>query len=169
MLSLVCVIFFVLQSYQQMHKFFSNMTSVSTRTMKDEAVRIPNIIVCLEEPFKTNKYPKSLEEFYNITYSADEVFYKLSDEFKVTSIATWEGMCFLMRRRNGYDPKSDHTEFFMAFNITKHIKVYFVDKGQELCLKYGLVNCDVQIEAILSKGHGNDIAVSAKKILRVPG
>ena len=165
MLSLVCVIFFVLQSYQQMHKFFSNMTSVSTRTMKDEAVRIPNIIVCLEEPYKTNKYPKSLEDFYNITYSADEVFYKLSDDLKVMSIATWEGMCFLMKRRNG----SDNTRFFLTFKMTKHIKVYYVDKGQELCLKYGLVNCDVQIEAILSKGHGNDIAVSAKKILRVPG
>ena len=133
--------------------------------MRGVAVRIPNIIVCLEEPFKTNKYPKSLEEFYNITYSADEVFYNLSDELKVTSIATWEGMCFLLKRSNG----SDHTRFFLTFNMTKHIKVYYVDKGQELCLKYGLVNCDVQIEAVLSKGYGNDIAVSTKKFLRVPG
>ena len=58
-LSLTCVIFFVLQSYQEMDKYFSDMKSVSTKTMKDVAVPIPNIIVCLDEPFKTYKYPST--------------------------------------------------------------------------------------------------------------
>ena len=65
-LTLTCVIFFVLQSYQQMDKFFSNMTSVSTRKMKDVEVQIPNMIICLNEPFKSDQYPKTLEDYYNI-------------------------------------------------------------------------------------------------------
>ena len=164
-LSLTCVIFFVLQSYQEMDKYFSDMKSVSTKTMKDVAVPIPNIIVCLDEPFKTYKYPRSLQEFYDITYTADEVFKHVPKNFKITSIATiWQGMCFLLKIT-----KRSSTEIFMTFNMTPNLKIYYVDKGKELCLIYGSNNCDIPIEATFAKGHGNDIIVSAKKFTHIPG
>ena len=135
--------------------------------MKDVAVPIPNIIVCLDEPFKTYKYPRSLQEFYDITYTADEVFKHVPKNFKITSIATiWQGMCFLLKRT-----ERSSTEIYMTFKrrMTQDIKLYYVDKGKELCLIYGLAFCDVQIEETLANAHGNDIAVSAKKFIRVPG
>ena len=164
-LTLICVILFVLQSYQQMDKFFSNMTSVSTSTMKDVAVRIPNIVVCLEEPFKAKKYPKSIEEFLDITYTVDEVFRNVPVDLQVASIATREGICYLLKRRQ----ESDKTIFEISFKMTKDIKIYYVDKGQELCFIYGLFLCNVQLEASLVRGHGSDMIVTSKKFIHVPG
>ena len=164
-LTLTCVIFFVLQSYQETDKYFSNMTSVSTKSVKNANVRFPTIIVCLKDPFKIKRYPKSLEEFRDITYTADEVFYNVPNSYKIKSIATiWQGMCFLLERTKGSDPV-----LYMTFKITQDLKMYYVDKGKELCLIYGLAFCDVQIEETLANAHGNDIAVSAKKFIRVPG
>ena len=166
-LTLLCVTFFVLQTYQEMEKFFSNMTSVSTKTVKNANVRFPTIVVCLDEPFKSNKqYPKSLEDFYNITYTIEEVFYTLPDDLEVTSIATFfSGMCYLLKRAK----ESDINHYWLEFRIAKDIRTYFVDKGQELCLVYGLMNCNAHIEPTLSKGYGNDIVVAAKRHIRVPG
>ena len=163
-LTLTCVILFVLQSYQQMDKFFSNMTSVSTRKVKDVVVRIPNIVFCLEDPFKTKKYPMSLQEYHNITYSAHEVFKYVPDDLKISSIATWEGICYLFRR----NPHSDETIFEISFKITNNMKIYFIDRGQELCFKYGLFLCNMPLEASLSKEHGIDMIVSTKKFIHVP-
>ena len=165
-LTLMCVTFFVLQSYQEMEKYFSNMTSTSTKTVKNANVRFPTIIVCLDEPFKTTKqFPKSLEEYNNISYTFDEVFDYLPNDFKVTNIATWVGMCYRLKRAT----VSNQNFIYFSFKIAKDIKIYFIDKGQELCFEYGLQMCNVQLETTFSKGHGNDIVVSAKKFLRVPG
>ena len=73
-LTLLCVILFVLQSFGEMEKFFSNMTSVSIRTEEDLKVPKPTIVVCLKEPFKMGRYPETMEEYRNLTYSFGEVF-----------------------------------------------------------------------------------------------
>ena len=162
-LTLICVILFVLQSYQQMDKFFSNRTSVSTSKVKDVVVRIPNIVICMEDPFKTKNYPTSLQEYQNITYSAHEVFKYVPDDLKVTSIASWKGICYLLRR----NPHSDVTMFDMTFKMTRNMKIYYVDRGQELCIKYVLVFCNRPLEASLSKDYGAEIVVSPKKFTHV--
>ena len=133
--------------------------------MKDVEVQIPNIVICLNEPFKSDQYPKSLEDYYNITYSADEVFAFVPKDLEVTRIATWEGMCFLLKQSK----ESDETDYFIVFKINENLKVYFVDIGRELCLIYGLVLCDVPIDVAQTIGRGNDMVVSVTKFLHIPG
>ena len=96
---------------------------------------------------------------------ADEVFSFVPEDLEVTSIATWEGMCFLLKLAM----ESVQTDYHIVFKINDYIKVFFVDVDQELCLIYGLVNCDVPIKTAQTIGLGNDMVVSANKFLHVPG
>ena len=53
-LTSICAILFILHSYKEIGKFFSNMTSISIQTVT-QVVDIeynPQIVVCLKEPFK---------------------------------------------------------------------------------------------------------------------
>ena len=47
---------------------------MSTRFVTDVEMRWPKIVICLDEPFKTDKFPMTMEEYLNTTYSLDEVF-----------------------------------------------------------------------------------------------
>ena len=48
----ICITLFVLQSHQEVIKYFSGLTSVSTRTEAVLDLRYPIIAICLTEPFK---------------------------------------------------------------------------------------------------------------------
>ena len=56
----------------------------------------------------------------------------------------------------------------IGFNTTKQVKVYLVDKGQELCVVNSLVWCDVQIEAIVLREFFHESKTKVKKIIREP-
>ena len=51
-------------------------------------------------------------------------------------------------------PEKWNSGMLIGFNTTKHIKIYLLDKGQELCVVNSLVWCDVQIQGGNSIGSG---------------
>ena len=168
-LTSVCAVLFILHSYKEIGKFFSNMTSISIQTVAQVVdIRFPQIVVCLKEPFKGNRSAESLEEFREMTYSYDEVFGDLSPNIsqgmKITEIATFVyGRCFV------FEMPADWKEgVLIGFKTDKHVKVYLVDKGQELCLVNSLVWCDVQIEAIVLREFFHESKTKMKQHFREP-
>ena len=56
LLTSVSVILFILHSYKEIGKFFSNMTSISIQTVTENVdIQFPQVVVCLKEPFKGPK------------------------------------------------------------------------------------------------------------------
>ena len=169
-LILSCVTFFVLHSFGEIEKFFSNMTSVSTRTVTDLEIRMPTIVVCLKEPFKIGRYPETMDEYRNYTYSFGEVFARVhpgeSEGLEVTDIATfWYGMCFVLKV-----PETWHAELTFTFNTGfTPMNMYYVDKGQELCIIYGLHFCNVYIEKVVLARNTYETQVRVRKRVRTPG
>ena len=152
-----------------MEKFFSNMTSISIRTVTDLKIRKPTIVVCLKEPFKIAKYPKTMEEYYNLTYSFTEVFADVhpgpSEGLEVKDIATfWYGMCFVLEV-----PDTWEAELTLTFNTGKKVNVYYVDKGQELCIIYGSHFCNVYIQKVVLTSNTFETQVRVQKRVRTPG
>ena len=152
-----------------MEKFFSNMTSISIRTATDLKIRKPTIVVCLKEPFKIAKYPKTMEEYYNLTYSFTEVFADVhpshSEGLEVTDIATfWYGMCFVLEV-----PDTWEAELTLTFNTGKKVNVYYVDKGRELCIIYGSHFCNVYIQKVVLTSNTFETQVRVQKRVRTPG
>lgn len=83
---------------------------------------------------------------------------------RVTEIATFVyGRCFVFEM-----PRSWKEGLRIGFNTTKHVRVYFTDKGQELCLVNSLVWCDVQIEAIVLREFFHESKTKLKKNIREP-
>ena len=119
-LTSICAILFILHSYKEIGKFFSNMTSISIQTVTQVVdIQFPQIVVCLKEPFKGPKFSESLEEFQEMTYSYDEIFGGLhpnaSQGMKVTEIATFVyGRCFVFEM-----PKNWKEGVRIGFNTTK--------------------------------------------------
>ena len=88
-LTSICAILFILHSYKEIGKFFSNMTSISIQTVTHvDDIQWPQIVVCLKEPFKGNKSSDTLEEFREMTYSYDEIFGDLHPNVSQASLLT---------------------------------------------------------------------------------
>ena len=165
--TLACLIFFILQSRKEVDKYFSNVTSSSTEYMSDKEVdiRLPRIVICLaNSPFKSTKYPETLDEYNNLTYSQDEVIGYITEGSNVAEIATfYYGKCFVWE----ISAKGNHHGGnFIGFNITKEIRLYFIDHGQEVCIIYGVVNCDVQLTNVVLEKYYHGIKIKAKKTIR---
>ena len=163
----VCVILFILQSYQEIDKFFKGVTSVSTRTDDDGYLPHPDIVVCMKEGFKEGKFPRTLEEYVNLTYSSDEIVNSsvwTSDAIKVIELATLsQGRCVLLNI-----PKHvTHSEWLHVSN-NKSSLVYLVGKGQELCIIYEYCkNPPVMVE--LTNAYITAIRIRAKKKVQSAG
>ena len=168
--TLSCVIFFVLQSSGEMEKFFSDMTSVSTRTLPYSKIRNPTIVVCLKEPFKTGNYPETMDEYRNQTYSFGEVFAGVhpgdSEGLWVVPTATfWYGMCFVLKV-----PETWHKELTLTFNTGFiPMNMYYVDTGQELCIIFGMHFCNVFIHKVVLASNTFETHVRVRKRVRTPG
>ena len=136
-----CFLLFTLQSYREVDKYFSGMTSTAVRTETNPNLPFPTIVICLKDPFKRHKYPVTLEEYRNLTYSLGEIIDtdntipNISHGLVVEAIAThFNGMCFVLRAPEDWT----YPEYvFIALKTNKTLHVYFVDKGQELCILYG--------------------------------
>ena len=136
-----CFLLFTLQSYREVDKYFSGMTSVAMRKESNQNLPFPTIVICLKEPFKRHKYPVTSEEYRNLTYSLEEILDtdnsspNISQGLVVEEIATYlNGMCFVLRVPEDWTyPK----HVFIALKTDRILHVYFVDKGQDLCILYG--------------------------------
>ena len=69
----ICCLLFVLHSYQELDKYFRDMTSMGMRTETDKNLPFPTIVICLKNPHKKEKYPATSEEYSNFTYSLGEI------------------------------------------------------------------------------------------------
>lgn len=136
-----CCLLFIWQSYQEVDKYFRGITSIATRTERNDNLQFPSIVICLKDPFKMDTYAVTLEEYRNWTYSLEEIIDldstmpNRSQGLVVEEIATYyEGMCFVvMPPRNRTYPEN----IFIGLKTNNPLNVYFVDKGQELCILYG--------------------------------
>ena len=176
-ITLACLIFFILQSRKEVEKYFSNATSSSTEYLSDKEadIRLPRIVICLaNNPFKSAKFPETLDEYNNLTYSQDEVIGFIGEGSNVTEIATlYYGKCFVLeipfqkKTMTNTIPKDNRDRGdLIGFNTTKEIRLYFIDHGQELCIIYGVVYCDVQLTNIVMEDYYHDIKIRAKKTVR---
>ena len=108
----------------------------------------PTVVICLKEPFKMDKYPVTQEEYRNLTYSMGEIIDtdksspNISQGLVLAEIATfYDGMCFVLEIPEDWTyPK----RVFIALKTHKTLHVYFVDKGQELCILYAS-QCDKNV------------------------
>ena len=158
-----CLILFFLQSRRVIGNYFSNMTSTSTRYIsgKEADIRFPRIAICAKDSFKSDKFPETLDEYLNFTYSQKELIgdFFFDDDYKVTEIATiYYGRCYVL--------ESSRPRTIIALNVTKEVLVYFIDHGQELCIINSIKTCDVQIQSIAINNFYHDSSVKANKLVR---
>ena len=136
-----CFLLFTLHSYQEVDKYFGGMTSVAMRTETNQNLPFPTIVICLKRPFKREKYAVTSEEYHNLTYSLEEIIDidnsspNISQGLEAEEMATFfDGMCFVLKFPEDWSyPKW----VFIALKTDKSLLVYFVDKGQEICILYG--------------------------------
>ena len=162
-----CCLLFILQSYQELGKLYKNMTSVAIQTETNEKLRYPTIVICLEDPFKREKYPATLDEFRNITYSLGEIVDidttspNISQGLVMNEVATYfHGMCFVFKLPEDWL----YPEWaFIGLKTNKTLHVYFVDKDQELCIIYSS-QCrkDVRNRKFVFQNTGNTGMVLAR-------
>ena len=177
--TIACLIFFVLQSQKEMTKYFSKITSASIQAKTNIDVRLPKIVICSQDSFKSDKFPKTVEEYINITYSKKEVIgtggvemkslgMKLMDGVNVTEMATFMyGMCFVLEIPEDYNNKLQHNKdtqlhVNIPLNTTKEMYAYFVDHGQEACLENTVPNCDVP-QGITVRDYNTRVIIRATK------
>ena len=165
--TIACLTFFVIQSQEEMKKFFSKMTSASMQDRTDIKVKIPKIVICSDEPFKSDKFPETLEEYIDTTYSKNEVMGAGVDGVNVTEMATLlYGMCFALEISKDYKdilqhPKDTRLRVNIPLNTTKEVNAYFVDHGQEICFKDTAANCEVPHGVILKEFY-TQVVIKAK-------
>ena len=169
-LTAVCILLFVLQSYRELGKYFSRMTSVAIKTEAVEDLRYPSIVICLEEPFKSARYPKTLEEFSNVTYSADEIIFPhdywptVEEGLELSEIATFRfGKCYLWEVAKNWT----YSRWIgMKLRSRKRVQMHFLEKGQHLCITYGY--CNEQYDSITLEKDFYEVYISATKNVRPP-
>ena len=178
---IVCLISFFLQSHQEIVKFLSNRTSVSTRFVTDVEMRYPKVVICLDEPFKSDIFPMTSEAYLNSTYSLNEVFVylwpnvsrsgpieRVLGSINVTEIATfWYGRCFVLEIPLKWARARTKDRMILAeLNAIGKYKVYFLDRGQELCVINGPVHCDKTFEPLILGKLYHEVRVKAKKVVQ---
>ena len=164
-----CLIFFVLHSKQEIEKYFSNVTSFSTTIMTDKevALRFPRIVICVaDNPYKSDKFPETLEEYTNLTYSRDEVIGTImgsTNTSHVTELATYRyGRCYVLE----ISPNEEIESHLIGFKIKKNLMVFFIDYGQELCIIYSVLHCDVLLHNVLLDKYWHGVKIRSKKTIR---
>ena len=136
-----CCILFVLQSYQEIAKYFMGMTSVASYVENNDKLQFPTVVICLREPFKMDRYALDLEEYRNSTYSLTDIIDNdrsipnTSQGLSVKVIATYyEGNCFVLRPPDNFTYQQ--RIMFIGLKTNQTLHVYFVDRGQETCILY---------------------------------
>ena len=110
----------------------------------------PNIVVCPREGFKEAGFPKTTDEFVNLTYSQAEIIeyvYGQRDnqlvDINMTEIATIvHGMCVFLEIPDNLG----HSNWSLILSTYVSTQIYLVERGQELCIAYG--ECPNKAEVI---------------------
>ena len=169
----VCVILFIMQSYQEVDKFLSRITSVATRKEVINDIPFPRIVVCPIDAFKEGSFPQTTEEYINQTYSSDEIIEHISiydgdhsekiENF--TEIATFGfGRCVLLEMSENL--RHSNWDLHMSMHVPSSL--YIVERGQELCLKYFF--CPISPTVIdLNDNYMSLIKISAVKKITSDG
>lgn len=101
----VCLTLFAAQSYREIAKYFTKLTSTAIRTDNDLRPRHPAVCVCHKVPFKEDRLIINRSEYEERSWSLNETF-KLelfqpslnASKFEIDEIRTlWTGTCFLIR------------------------------------------------------------------------
>ena len=98
---------------------------------------------------KSDKFPETLEEYTNLTYSRDEVIGTImgsTNTSHLTELATYRyGRCYVLE----ISPNEEVESHLIGFKIKKNLMVFFIDYGQELCIIYSVLHCDVLLHNVL--------------------
>ena len=167
----VCVILFIMQSYQEVDKYLSKITSVATRKEVIDDIPFPRIVVCPIDAFKEGSFPKTTEDYVNATYSSDEIIEHItiydtyhSEKIKTTEIATFgNGRCVLLEMPENLG----HSNWNLHMSMHVPSSLYIVGRGQEMCLKY--VFCPSSPAVIDLKEYSSLIKISAVKKITSDG
>ena len=169
-----CIILFVIQSYREVDKYLSQMTSVAIATEVHNDVLYPNIVVCPRVGFKEAAFPKTTDEFVNLTYSPNEIIEYVIEkrdnhyvEINMTEIATiTHGMCVFLEIPDNLA----HSNWGLELSTYVSTQIYLVERGQELCIAYG--ECPNKAEVIEigdEQGMTNWVRFKAIKKKKVEG
>ena len=83
----ICLTLFLLCGVNIMQQYFNQLTGTSVDIDYSEALMLPAFTVCPKIPFKNSakeSFPKTNEEFYEITYQLEDIFHP--DTIKVSVI-----------------------------------------------------------------------------------
>ena len=154
---------FMVQAYNEINKYFKEITSVTIRTEDSHSIQDeqhPGIVICMKKPFKREASVTTLGEYNETTYSINEIIDKdsLHADLNVTEIATWYyGRCALLKAPE--DAPNDYN-IEVTLNTTEEVVLHFIDKGQELCMIYG--RCDEFVSTATVRSNVSIVVVRVK-------
>ncbi len=109
-LGLGCLALFLAQSYREVLKYTSGLTSTAISTYVDEGMVFPDAVVCARNSYKRQGLVTGFEQFVANTYSMSEVFggengtFFPPDSFNATEIHTYFfGRCYLLKASPRYN------------------------------------------------------------------
>lgn len=140
---LVCTGLFAGQSYKEIMKFFTKLTSTAIRTYREDSLVHPDIVVCHDKPFDSDKQIITKEEFERHSKTAEDTFFL--DGFmpplntslvSVESVYTiWVGRCFLVR----IAPSVDFSQWIgLAIRNMSGVHISLLSRHQEVCVKISM-------------------------------
>ena len=165
-ITVVCLGLFFAQSFKEMQKYASGLTSSAIFTYQDENLTYPDIVLCHKEGFKTNNFDDSVESYINNTYYYDEIVksgsHRPRDAFNVTEFYTYiYGRCYLLEP----NPKYKYVDWMMLHLLNpSKTTMYIINKGQEICLIIG--ECNNKYQVIDTEYDAFSVYMTARKEVR---
>jgi hypothetical protein len=139
-LTLACMALFGAQSYRELKKYFSKLTSTAVSTQTDKNIGYPTIVICSHQGYKKNIFALTTEMFVKNTYSYHDIFvngsFSPDNMTNVKVIHTFfNGRCYVITGNANLTYKD-----WMKFQVhdLKKVTISIVQKDEELCVIMGI-------------------------------
>ncbi len=146
-LFLLCLGLFLLQSYQEMLKYASGVTSTAISTFIDNNVSYPIMAVCASKVYREVGRITTMERYLEMTYTAEEIVMldKLEPGREYFNISSWYtyhyGLCVLLRPH-----ETIHYTDWVKIRAKLKVKVFLLAEHQELCLV--MADCNRELAVV---------------------
>ncbi len=158
-----CVLLFILQSYREVNKYATGLTSTAMSTYINTEIRYPPMAVCATRPFRERKRSVDKVTFEANTLGIEDIFFydnehiSPNETFELTPFVTfYVGRCFFIR----VNASVRHTSWVMlGFKVP--VRLYFLLAGQEICIITS--ECNFNFNSILPADDYSSIQLNVEK------
>jgi hypothetical protein len=137
----VCLALFVAQSYRELAKYATGLTSTAIYTENDDDPGYPTIVFCGVDAYKQADFIDTIEKYEENTQSYEDIFAENTTgngcHFTVRPISTlFNGKCFLVDFEMAY---CDENVWWRNIRVNEpsNVTINLIARHQEICIILG--------------------------------